>query len=710
MADQQFIDEQTSSTSGLSPANTKDEPLVGSAFAETPSPPPAATPPPAPTTIPSGQGIAGEALVDGVFTAGQSVAGEILFGGLYQPIGSTGVPADGTVRNSALCSGAIQDRHISSGGLDAGVVLVDGTLSLGLFAESIQPVQVVSSLPACTASETDQMAFLTTDNQLYQCDGSAWQVMTPDGSNIVANSITAGQIAAGAIGTDELAANSVTAGKIGANQVFARNIVVGSFDNLITNPTFENDSIDGDDDPHEYDAGTGGSWGDGTGDPRAGTRAARFDRDSQTDSATITFNGGLGTATDMENHAACSEGDEFYFEFYAREQDTGPHPDVNARIFYLDESGATVSSSAGNDLVTTTSYQKASHSSTAPAGSAFVAFRAVILFDAGDASTAATLIDAAYARRVVDDDIIGTVSAEKILAGEITVGLTTSSSGSLATAGSGDRIELGGADPNEIRFYDGSGTLTGTIDSQGGVSSDVLEIAAPELRIDGTLYMDEGHVLAFDDGGATIESGALTGSIDIVSDSEGRMVRFHRNTTPGVQIFFAEDNDWIEYRHSSEEFQFAIGSSVKLAMSGSSFNAQEAYDSTTASAANVFVASDGQLQRSTSSERYKSNIRPVSGDWVLDLEPAQFRGSRSAAAEETDEERDTRRVSGGKTPRVLVPLERDQIGLTSENVAEANELAAVYDGEGRPDGIDWNAVVSGLVAKVKEHEERLNGR
>jgi hypothetical protein len=109
--------------------------------------------------------------------------------------------------------------------------IANGAVGLTEFASGIQPVQVVSTLPA-SASEGD-MAYLTTDNKLYRYDGSAW-IKAVDGADvstgtlpaasIVANSITAGQIAAGAINTDELAANSVNADKIQVNSITANKI------------------------------------------------------------------------------------------------------------------------------------------------------------------------------------------------------------------------------------------------------------------------------------------------------------------------------------------------------------------------------------------------------------------------------------------------------------------------------------------------------
>jgi len=116
--------------------------------------------------------------------------------------------------------------------------IANGAVGLTEFASGLQPVQVVSTLPA-SASEGD-MAYLTTDNKLYRYDGSAW-IKAVDGADvtsgtlpaasIVANSITAGQISAGAINTDELAANAVTAAKISAGTITFDKLLGGVIEN-----------------------------------------------------------------------------------------------------------------------------------------------------------------------------------------------------------------------------------------------------------------------------------------------------------------------------------------------------------------------------------------------------------------------------------------------------------------------------------------------
>ncbi len=117
---------------------------------------------------------------------------------------------DGQIDDNAVGSDQIADDAVTAD------QIADGAVELTAFASGIQPVQVVSTLPS-TAAQGD-MAFLTTDNKLYRYDGTAWTVAV-DGGDIVANSITAGQIASGAINTDELAANAVTAAKIQAASI-----------------------------------------------------------------------------------------------------------------------------------------------------------------------------------------------------------------------------------------------------------------------------------------------------------------------------------------------------------------------------------------------------------------------------------------------------------------------------------------------------------
>lgn len=102
--------------------------------------------------------------------------------------------------------------------------IANGSISGTKFASGLEPVTVVSSVPSTATTNT---IFNTSDGKLYRWNGSAYIKTTP-GADIVANSITAGQIQAGAISTTELAANAVTAAKIAAGTITANEIAANT--------------------------------------------------------------------------------------------------------------------------------------------------------------------------------------------------------------------------------------------------------------------------------------------------------------------------------------------------------------------------------------------------------------------------------------------------------------------------------------------------
>ena len=131
-----------------------------------------------------------------------------------------------------------------------------GTLAAANFANTLRPIEVVSSLPS-TGNFEGRQVYLTTDNKLYRHTGTDWTtaVATSDLSGqivstqisddaittpklatgavtadaisagsiqsaaIATGAITAGKVAAGAIDADNLTANSVVSGKIAAGAI-----------------------------------------------------------------------------------------------------------------------------------------------------------------------------------------------------------------------------------------------------------------------------------------------------------------------------------------------------------------------------------------------------------------------------------------------------------------------------------------------------------
>jgi hypothetical protein len=110
------------------------------------------------------------------------------------------------------------------------------------------------------------------------------------------------------------------------------------------------------------------------------------------------------------------------------------------------------------------------------------------------------------------------------------------------------------------------------------------------------------------------------------------------------------------------------------------------HDQTTGSAANVFVASDGKMSRSTSSQRYKKNIQDaVHGlEKVLQLRPVTFNHINPDEAGI---------VYGG-----LIAEEVHDLGLTE---------FVEYTWDGRPDSLRYGHMVSLLVKAVQELNARV---
>jgi len=160
--------------------------------------------------------------------------------------GTSAVASSSDIGDNAVGSEQIADDAVGS------EQIADGAIDIAAFASGINPVQVVSTLPA-SASQGD-MAFLTTDNNLYRYDGSAWTRAVALGdvtgagnlaaldtvgssqidndaitnAKIAVNAITSDVIAAGAITTTTIADNAISTAKIAAGAITAGEIAAGA--------------------------------------------------------------------------------------------------------------------------------------------------------------------------------------------------------------------------------------------------------------------------------------------------------------------------------------------------------------------------------------------------------------------------------------------------------------------------------------------------
>ena len=137
------------------------------------------------------------------------------------------IDPDGTT--SAYSGATTQQTSLQNQTTD----LADGAISQAKLATGLVPPAIYTggslpTLPDATNYPTGKILYWTNDSNLYKSLGSSWSKLI-GANDVVANSITAGQIATGAITADELAADSV----------YAKNLVIADYENLIQNANSE---------------------------------------------------------------------------------------------------------------------------------------------------------------------------------------------------------------------------------------------------------------------------------------------------------------------------------------------------------------------------------------------------------------------------------------------------------------------------------------
>lgn len=164
-------------------------------------------------------------------------------------------------------------------------------------------------------------------------------------------------------------------------------------------------------------------------------------------------------------------------------------------------------------------------------------------------------------------------------------------------------------------------------------------------------------------------------------------------------VYFSAGDNWtvgVDYSDSNSfkvSNSFAPGTNdyLRIAQSNGYLRCIGVYSQTTASAANVYVDSSGNLMRSTSSLRYKTNIQEVpleSATKLLDLTPVTY-----ASMCEADD----------KTER--------HYGFIAEELDLLDPVLVNYktleDGTKVPDGVQYERVVVGLLKLVQDLTKRV---
>lgn len=248
-----------------------------------------------------------------------------------------------------------------------------------------------------------------------------------------------------------------------------------------------------------------------------------------------------------------------------------------------------------------------------------------------------------------DKIAVGAITADKIDANAITGKL-------IRTAASGQRVEIqvSGANNGQIEFYNAIGNKRGSIYASSGY----VTVTAPNgFQVDGDMYGNLNDSIFWNGGarfGTTINS--VYGLI--VSELDGSV------SSRGIT------------------------------------------DSTTADAANVRIggaAGGGLLQRSTSSARYKDDIRALT-DATLDGVPADKLGADLGDVDLYDV---LNVVPAQFRSIAATDDEAEFIGFIAEDVAAKFPFACDYNDAGEPESVKDRPIIAALLAVVRDQQQTI---
>jgi len=330
--------------------------------------------------------------------------------------------------------------------------LADEAISTAKLAPSLRPPPLLATAPSLPSASypTGSYYYNTTDNILYVTNnGTSWSVASP--TTTVAAKILAGVIEAGAIGAEELAANSV----------YAKNLVVADYENLIPNSNSEFDPTGKDTAYNSADI-----------DFRGVTSVDKY-RGTYSRRRAGTGTGSLDdTYIELCRPIPCKVGDKFRFTAWSKCSATQTSYGCRLQIFGLNSAFAEVA--ADNTLstynsTTTWTEQVVSHT-VADSTVQYVVARAV--YNGSSTGPTYGYFDDFLMRKSLGGQLIvdGTLSANAIYGGTITGAdinveraLTLGSGGVIQTASSNERIVLAESTRDYLALYTGQ-----AIENEGG--------------------------------------------------------------------------------------------------------------------------------------------------------------------------------------------------------------------------------------------------
>jgi len=281
------------------------------------------------------------------------------------------------------------------------------------------------------------------------------------------------------------------------------------------------------------------------------------------------------------------------------------------------------------------------------------------------------------------------------------------SSGNLLVSTINDTPGLGDTDVGASFRADGASFVSRTLSDTSGstlyVNRNTYDGNLVQFQKDGTTVGSIGTAVGYLTAG-TGDTGLLFNSADDavqpwnISTNSARdaSIDLGRSTHRFKNLYLSgnayadnfigtNDTDTFIAMTGSDLIRFFTGNTERLRISDiGELTSTPTYNNTTAAAANMYIASNAKLYRSTSSARYKNTIQDASFGLseAMSLRPVTYKGNNDGDV-----------VYGG-----LIAEEVHDAGLTQ---------FVQYDKEGRPDSLAYGNMVSLCIKAIQEQQDLI---